>query len=171
MSPRLIATAFTLVLLAGCGGGEFEDLRDFVKNAGADMRGKIPPLPEARVYEPFAYSNDAALPDPFKPRKPEARSGKSAGLNQPDMDRPKEALEEYPLENLKMVGYLYRNKIGYAIIRAPDGRLHRVKAGNYLGLDFGKIEKISDTEIVIREVIQDNAGDWSERVSSLQLQE
>ncbi len=171
MSPRLIATAFTLLLLAGCGGGEFEDLRDFVKNAGADMRGKIPPLPEARVYEPFAYSNDAALSDPFKPRKPEARSGKSAGLNQPDLDRPKEALEEYPLENLKMVGYLYRNKIGYAIIRAPDGRLHRVKAGNYLGLDFGKIEKISDTEIVIREVIQDNAGDWSERVSNLQLQE
>ncbi|MDD3884307.1 MAG: pilus assembly protein PilP [Gallionella sp.] len=171
MIRQLILLGFTAVLLAGCGGSEFEDLRDFVKNAGADMRGKIPPLPEARVYEPFAYANDAGLPDPFKPRKPEARSGKSAGLNQPDLDRPKEALEEYPLENLKMVGYLYRNKIGYAIIRAPDGRLHRVKTGNYLGLDFGKIEKVGDTEIVIREVVQDNAGDWSERVSNLQLQE
>lgn len=171
MSRQLILLGCMVSLLVGCGGSEFDDLRDFVKNSGADMRGKIPPLPEARVYEPFAYANDEGLPDPFKPRKPEARSGKSAGLNQPDLDRPREALEEYPLENLKMVGYLYRNKVGYAIIRAPDGRLHRVKAGNYLGLDFGKIEKITDTEITIREVVQDNAGDWSERESSMQLQE
>jgi len=158
------------VLLTGCGGEEFQDLRDFVKNSGADMRGKIPPPPEVKLYEPFVYNNDANLHDPFKPRKPELRSGRG-GMNQPDMERPKEALEEFPLESLKMVGYLFQNKIGYAVIRAPDGKLHRVKAGNYIGLNFGLIKEVTETEMTVKEVVQDSAGDWSDRISSLQLLE
>lgn len=165
---RLIYLVLASVLLAGCGGEEFQDLRDFVKNAGADMRGKIPPPPEVKPYEPFVYDNEANLPDPFKPRKPDRSAGRP-GLNQPDMDRPKEALEEFPLENLRMVGFIYQNKVGYAVIRAPDGKLHRVKAGNYVGMNFGLIKEVSDTEIVIQETVQDSAGDWSERMSSLQL--
>lgn len=167
---RLIYLFLVSLLLAGCGGEEFQDLHDFVKNAGADMRGKIPPPPEVKPYEAFAYNNDAALPDPFKPRKPELKSGQ-AGLNQPDLDRPKEALEEFPLEGLKVVGYLQQNKVSYAIVRAPDAKLYRVKAGNYLGLNFGKILEISDSEVKIKEVIQDSSGDWSERMSTLQLVE
>ncbi len=167
---RFVHLVLAAVLLAGCGGEEFQDLRDFVKNAGADMRGKIPPPPEVKPYEPFAYNNDAGLPDPFKPRKPELRTG-GHGVNQPDFDRPKEALEEFPLEGLKMVGYLYQNKIGYAVIRAPDGRLHRVKAGNYAGMNFGLIQEVTDTEVIIKEMVQDSAGDWSERISTLQLME
>jgi type IV pilus assembly protein PilP len=158
-----------MVLLAGCGGEESQDLHDFVKNAGADMRGKIPPPPEVKPYEPFAYNNDANLPDPFKLRKPELHAGAKSGMNQPDLNRPKEALEEFPLEGLRMVGYLYRNKIAYAVIRAPDGKLHRVKAGNYIGLNFGLIQAVTDTETKIKEMVQDSAGDWSERISSLQL--
>jgi type IV pilus assembly protein PilP len=168
---RFVHLVLASVLLAGCGGEEFQDLRDFVKNAGADMRGKIPPPPEVKPYEPFAYNNDAGLPDPFRPRKPELRAGGRAGVNQPDLDRPKEALEEFPLEGLKMVGYLYQNKIGYAVIRAPDGKLHRVKAGNYVGMNFGLIQEVTDTEVIIKEMVQDSAGDWSERMSSLQLLE
>jgi type IV pilus assembly protein PilP len=167
---RLICFALVSLLLAGCGGEEYQDLRDFVKNSGADMRGKIEPPPEVKPYEHFAYANDTNLPDPFKPRKPEKRAG-GGGINQPDLDRPKEALEEFPLENLKMVGYLYRNKVGYAVIRATDGKLHRVKAGNYIGLNFGLIKEVTDTGIIIKEMVQDSAGDWSERVSSLQLLE
>ncbi len=68
---KLIYLVLASVLLAGCGGEEFQDLRDFVKNSGADMRGKIPPPPNVKLYEPFAYVNDASLSDPFKPRKPE----------------------------------------------------------------------------------------------------
>ena len=157
------------LLLAGCGGEEYQDLRDFVKNSGAGMRGKIEPPPEVKPYVHFAYTNDTNLPDPFKPRKPEKRSG--GGINQPDMDRPKEALEEFPLENLKMVGYLYRNKVGYAVIRSTDGKLHRVKAGNYVGMNFGLIKEVTDTGIIIKEMVQDSAGDWTERVSNLQLLE
>ncbi|HXU93571.1 MAG TPA: pilus assembly protein PilP, partial [Gallionella sp.] len=82
-----------------------------------------------------------------------------------------EALEEFPLESLKMVGYLYQNKVAYAVIRAPDGKLHRVKAGNYVGLNFGLIQEVTDTEVIIKEMVQDSAGDWSERMSSLQLME
>lgn len=167
---RLICFALVSLLLTGCGGEEYQDLRDFVKNSGADMRGKIEPPPEVKPYEHFAYANDTNLPDPFKPRKPEKRAG-GGGINQPDLDRPKEALEEFPLENLKMVGYLYRSKVGYAVIRATDGKLHRVKAGNYIGLNFGLIKEVTDTGIIIKEMVQDSAGDWSERVSSLQLLE
>ncbi|OFZ69227.1 MAG: pilus assembly protein PilP [Betaproteobacteria bacterium RBG_16_56_24] len=168
---KLIYLASLLLLLAGCGGEEFQDLRDFVKNSGADMRGKIEPPPEVKPYENFAYNNDGGLPDPFKPRKEETRPGGSLGINQPDLDRPKEALEDFPLESLKLVGYLYRNKIGYAVIRATDGKLHRVKAGNYIGPNFGLIKEVTETEVIIKEMLQDSAGEWTERISSLQLLE
>lgn len=159
------------LLLVGCGGEEFQDLRDFVKNAGADMRGKIEPPPEIKPYEPFSYDNDAALPDPFKPRKADLRGDGHEGQNQPNLDRPKEELEEFPLESLKMVGYLQQTKVGYGLIKSPNGKLHRVTKGNYMGLNFGKIISITDTEIKIKEMVQDSAGDWSERESSLQLVE
>ena len=168
---RIIYLFLAPVLLVGCGGEEFQDLRDFVKNAGADMRGKIEPPPEVKPYEPFIYNNEKDLPDPFKPRKPESRSGEFSGLNQPDQDRPKEALEEFPLEGLKMVGYLYQNKVGYAVIRAPDRKLHRVKAGNHIGMNFGLIKEVNDTGVIIKEMVQDSTGGWTERISSLQLLE
>jgi len=166
---RLIHFALASILLAGCGGEEYQDLRDFVKNSGADMRGKIEPPPEVKPYEYFVYNNETNLPDPFKPRKPEMRPGGSTGINQPDFDRPKEALEEFPLESLKMVGYLYMKKVGYAVIRATDSKLYRVKAGNHMGTNFGLIEEVTDTEVKVKEMVQDSAGDWTERMSSLQL--
>jgi len=168
---RLSYLALVAVLLSGCGGEEFQDLRDFVKNSGADMRGKIEPPPEVKPYEYFAYNNETNLPNPFKQRKQDARSSGGAGINQPDLDRPKEALEEFPLESLKMVGYLYQNKVGYAVVRAPDNKLHRVKAGNHIGLNFGLIKEVTDTSLIIKELVQDSSGDWTERDSSLQLME
>lgn len=159
------------LLLAACGGEEFQDLHDFVKNAGADMRGKVDPPPEIKPYEPFNYDNSVGLPNPFKPRKQELRGGGQPGLNQPDMARHKEALEEFPLDSLKMVGFLYQGKVGHAIIRSPDGKLHRVKAGNYMGQNFGRITEITDSEVKIKEMVQDAAGDWAERTGSLQLAE
>lgn len=168
---KTVNLAMIALLLTGCGGDEFQDLRDFVKNSGADMRGKIEPPPEVKPYESYVFNNDTDLPDPFKPRKQESRSSGGSGANQPDIDRPKEALEEFPLESLKMVGYLYRNKVGYAVIRAPDGKLHRIQAGNYIGLNFGKIKEVSENEVIINEAVQDSAGVWVERASSMQLLE
>ncbi len=157
------------LLLAGCGGEEFQDLRDFVKNAGADMRGKVEPPPEIKPYEPFTYDNDTNLPDPFKPRKPELKA--SRGLNQPNLNRPKEELEDYPLESLKMVGYLSQKGVGEALIRSSEGKIYRVKAGNYIGLNFGQVTSVTETEVKIKEMVQDSVGDWTERESSLQLAE
>ena len=158
------------LLLTACGGEEFQDLRDFVKNAGADMRGRVDPPPEIKPYEPLSYDNSVGLPDPFAPRKQDLKNSRP-GINQPDLERRREALEEFALESLKMVGYLYQAKVGYAIIRSPDGKLHRVRAGNYLGQNFGQITSVSDTEAKIKEMVQDSAGDWTERSSSLQLME
>lgn len=159
------------LILTGCGGEEFQDLRDFVKNAGADMRGKVEPPPDIKPYEPFTYENDAALADPFKPRKPNARDSGRRGQNQPNLDRPKEELEDFPLESLKMVGYLFQRGVGHAVIRSGEGKIYRVKAGNYIGQNFGQITAVSETEIRIREMVQDSAGDWTERESTLQLVE
>jgi type IV pilus assembly protein PilP len=168
-------TAYSILLasllLAACGGEEFQDLRDFVKNAGADMRGKVEPPPDIKPYEPFTYDNDTSLPDPFKARKPDARSSGLVGQNQPNLDRPKEELEDFPLESLKMVGYLFQRNVGHAVIRSAEGKIYRVKAGNYIGQNFGQIVSVTETEMKIKEMVQDSAGDWSERESTLQLVE
>ncbi len=157
------------LLLSACGGEEFQDLHDFVKNAGADLRGKVDPPPEIKPYEPFAYDNSLALPNPFKPRTQETKGGDRPGLNQPNRERHREALEEFPLEGLKMVGFLYQARVGYAIVRSPDSKLHRIKAGNYLGQNFGQIIAVTEIEVKIKEVMQDSNGDWVDRISSLQL--
>jgi type IV pilus assembly protein PilP len=159
------------LLLAGCGGEEFQDLRDFVKNAGADMRGKIEPPPDVKPYEPFSYDNDANLPDPFKPRKADARNANRTGQNQPNLNRPKEELEDYPLETLKMVGFLSQKGINQAVIRSSEGKVYRVKAGNYIGMNFGQVTSVIETEVKIKEMVQDSNGDWTERESSLLLAE
>ena len=159
------------LLLAGCGGEEFQDLRDFVKNAGADMRGKVEPPPDIKPYEPFTYDNDSNLPDPFKPRKPDARNASHTGQNQPNLNRPKEELEDFPLESLKMVGFLSQKGVGHAVIRSAEGKIYRIKAGNYIGLNFGQVISVTETEVKIKEMVQDSVGDWSERESSLLLVE
>lgn len=168
MSARLFSVLITM-MLAGCGGEEFQDLRDFVNNAGADMRGKVDPPPDIKPYEPFAYDNATSLPDPFKPRKTKTGGSGRGGLNQPDFDRPKEELEDYPLESLKMVGFLSQKGVGHAVLRSSEGKIHQVKVGNYIGLNFGQITSISETELQVKEMVQDSAGDWTERESSLQL--
>ena len=168
MKPILSLLMATL-MLAGCGGEEFQDLRDFVKNAGADMRGKVDPPPDMKPYEPFTYDNDTGLPDPFKQRKADARNAGRGGINQPNLDRPKEELEDFPLESLKMVGYLSQRGIGYGLIRSSEGKIYRVKAGNYIGLNYGQVVSVNETEMKIREMVQDSVGDWSERENALLL--
>lgn len=160
----------TLVLvlgLAGCGGGDMQDLQTFVTETGKDMQGKIEPLPEVKVYEPFSY-NAFDLPDPFKPRK--LSTGGGGGM-QPDFNRPKEPLESFSLETLKMVGMLSKQGVIHAVIKTPDNAIYHVKKGNYAGQNFGLITQITDSEVSLREIVQDSAGDWSERTSALILQE
>lgn len=165
---RVLIIAFLGLTLSACGGGQHDDLVQFINESGKDLRGKVDPLPEVKPYEPFAY-NSFDLPDPFKPRKLQPTKG-GGGL-QPDMNRRKEPLEAYPLENLKMVGTLQQHKVIYALVRTPDKSLYRAKIGNYMGQNFGIITNISEAEIKLTEIVQDSAGDWTERGTSINLSE
>ena len=164
---KRLATVLIMLGLSGCGGGDMEDLQAFVAETGKDMQGKIEPLPEVKVYEPFTY-NAFDLPDPFKPRK--LSTGGVGGM-QPDLARPKEPLEAFSLETLKMVGVLSRQGVIHAVIKTPDNAIYHVRKGNYVGQNFGLVTQIGESEVSLREIVQDSAGDWSERTSTLVLQE
>src|SRR5215470_16919999 len=169
--------AITIVLialaLAGCDSGEQQELRAELSDLTKDVRGKVAPLPVVKPYEPVPYKA-YDLADPFGPAKivlATKGSGQGGGGGpKPDLNRPKEPLETYPLESLKMVGTLEQGKHVFGLVKA-DGGLYRVRAGNYLGQNFGVITGISPSEITLRELIQDAAGDWAERESTLLLQE
>ena len=168
---RWLIPLIASVALAACSGGGHEDLRQWMQQATKDLKGKIPPLPEVKPYEPVSY--DAAnMLDPFKPGKiePDQKRGGGGGGMQPDFNRQKEPLESFPLESLNYVGIIVKAKVPYALVKA-DSALHQLKVGNYMGQNFGVITKISETEINLRELVQDAGGDWVERVSSLQLQQ
>jgi type IV pilus assembly protein PilP len=165
---RLLALAAG-ALLAACAQTEFEDLKQFVDQAGEGRRGKIEPLPQIQAYEPITY-NAFDLADPFQPRKIEAEKTAGGGPA-PDLNRRKEALEAYPLESLAMVGTLEKGRTRWALVRTPDQNLYRVRSGNYMGQNFGVVAMISETTITLKELIQDTTGSWSERTSELQLLE
>ena len=154
------------LVLAGCGGESHQDLRAWMAEQGKGARGKLDPLPQVKPYEPFAY-NAFDLPDPFKPRKIEPTKGVSKLA--PDLTRRKEPLEAYPLESLNMVGTLQKDKAIYALVRTPDRDLYQVRTGNYMGQNYGVVVGVTDGEVKLRELVQDGAGDWTERSSTLQL--
>jgi type IV pilus assembly protein PilP len=162
--PALLACVS--LLLAGCGGDSHQDLRAWMADQGKNAKGKIDPLPQVQPYEPFAY-NAFDLPDPFKPRKIEPSRGSNRLA--PDMTRRKEPLEAFPLESLAMVGTMQQGKTMFALVRTPERDVFQVRPGNYLGQDYGVVTAISDNEIRLKELVQDSAGDWTERTSALQL--
>jgi len=173
MKRAAIITAAAALALAGCDSGEQTELRSELAAMTKDVRGKVDPLPVVKPYEPLPYTA-YDLPDPFGPAKialvaKGPGQGSGGGLK-PDLNRPKEPLEAFPLESLKMVGTLERGKQTFGLVKADAG-LYRVRIGNYLGQNFGVITKISDSEITLRELVQDAGGDWSERESTLLLQE
>lgn len=156
-------------LLAACETGGYSDLEAFVSNAGAGMHGQADPLPEVKSYAFFTY--DAfEIPSPFVPRRNEQIQDSGNGLK-PDLDRRKEFLEGFPLESLEMVGSLEQDEIIYAVIKTPEGSLLRVNVGNYLGQDFGRIKQISESEVKLRELVQDGVNEWTERISTLMLKD
>jgi type IV pilus assembly protein PilP len=170
---RYLAVITAVLFLAACGGDEHQDLKEELKNLTKDLRGRLEPLPVVKPYEPVPYQA-FDLPDPFGPAKIElalTAAGKSkTGANEPNTTRPKEPLEAYPLETLKMVGTLSQKGVTYALVRA-DSSVYRVKAGNYLGQNFGIITGITDNQINLKELVQDASGDWTERKIALLLAE
>lgn len=163
-------------MVLGCSSGNHDDVKQWMAENSKGLRGNVPKLPEVQPYEAVPYDVQGLI-DPFKPGKlePEGQSKKSAGKDgafQPDFEARElrnNLLEKYPLESLKMIGFLNVNKRPMAVIQVED-KVKQIKVGDYLGLDFGMVTKITDSELELRELVQDSSGDWSERKSTLNLQ-
>jgi type IV pilus assembly protein PilP len=165
---KRVLVPLALVALGGC-SSEIDDLKAFVRDSEKGLPRKVESLPAVKPFEPFTYEG-FDLPDPFKPRKLTGGQQKNDVRVEEQINRRKEPLEAFPLEQLKMVGTLSQANDTYALVRA-DKTLYRVKKGNYMGQNFGLITDVTDTEIKLKEIVQDSAGDWTERQSVLPLLE
>lgn len=172
---RHLVTCGLVCALVGCGGGDHDDMRQWMRENTKDLRGGIPKLPPVIPYVPVAYDADAAL-DPFSAAKigadDKARGNGKAGGLQPNFEARElrnSLLEKFPLESMKMIGYLQVKGQPMALIQV-DQQVRQVKVGEYMGQDFGIVVQISERETVLKELMQDSAGEWAERTSVMQLQ-
>jgi len=156
--------------LVACGDVQDADLRDYVKEIKAKDRGRIPPLPEPQKFEIYAY-DETSLRDPFIPTKViEAANNADSGIK-PDTTREKDVLEEFPLGSLKLMGSLEKSGQRWALLRAPDGTLHRTKKGRHMGQNNGEILRITENELELKEIVPDGLGGWIERFTTLTASE
>jgi type IV pilus assembly protein PilP len=168
MFTRMCLLVLFSCFLIACGNDNGDDLDQFMRDAAKDIRPRIKPLPEVKPYFALQYNADGILTDPFKARK----ASNYSSVLQPNLNRPKEAMEAYPLENIQYVGMLSKSKLTYALVKTPDNAVQQVKVGNYIGQNFGMVSQITDSEIVLKEIVQDElTGDWTERISTISLVE
>lgn len=172
MSKTLVTLlgAIAVASLASCGGESHQELRSWMREQESGMRGKVEPLPKVKPYEPLAYQADSLI-DPFNPLKAKIEGGQK-GANLPDMNRPREPLEEFPLETLRLVGILQdKNRLLAQVL--ANNRSYQVRVGNYIGQNFGKVIRIVTTRneerIVVKELVNDPDGKLVERESELLL--
>ena len=177
MKPITAATAVSMaLLLSACGSSGQDELQDWMSVQKAQTKPQVAPIPEPKKFVPQAYNQEAST-DPFSNlkltqalKRDSAQSASNAALVAPELVRRKEPLEGFPLDSMAMVGSLAKEGMPVALVRV-DNLLYQVRPGNYLGQNFGKIVKVGETEVVLREIVQDAAGEWIERTAKLQLQE
>jgi len=171
-SSVFIAAGLLLPILSGCGDAQGE-LQQWIEQQRREVKPNVTPLSAPKKFLPQAYLASNGV-EPFSSQKltvaikQEARQ--SNALLAAEINRRKEPLEAYPLDSMQMVGSVTKLGRPYALLKV-DNLLYQVKLGDYLGQNYGKITRISETEISYREIIQDAAGEWTERTNSLQLQE
>ncbi len=168
--------AMVLLGLTACGGAADQDLRQWMQSQYNDSKPQVQAVNPPTQFVPQSYETESGL-DPFGAERAAnlqlgsvAAPVASSALLQSEQRRRKEPLESVPLEEMAMVGVLERAGSKVALLKA-SGLLYQVKVGNYLGPNFGRVTRISEGEIAIREIVQDSAGEWSERQSTLPLQE
>ena len=171
LSRTLLFALLLAVALAGCSGGDVSVLTEFMKETRAKPGGIIEPIPTFKAYEAFA-SSAMALRSPFE-RPIEVREIsqlQAVSAIKPDEDRAKEFLEQFTFDSLRMVGTLERGGTDWSLIRDPEGGVHRVKIGNYLGRNHGKIVDMTDTYVAVVEIVSDGTEDgWVERPRTVKL--
>lgn len=159
--------------MAGCNSKDMSDLQDYVTKVKSQSKVEIEPLPEIKAVEPYVFGHNEDLHDPFitdeKIETPEEERIES-GVR-PDTNRPKEELEAFELDSLRMVGTIVRDGGLWGLVKTSDGTVHRVSVGNYMGKNYGKVVNIKDNVIEIVETITENPGVWQERKAGLSLAE
>lgn len=172
MGVRLFLITTSALALSGCiGGDDFSDLQAYMDEVRARPQGAIEPLPKFQPYEAFTYSA-AALRSPFQPpvKVDIARQQKGSKDVRPDETRVRQFLEGFNIETFEMVGTLARDSGAYGLVRGAGG-VHRVKVGDYLGRNHGRIVSVDEAKIDVIEIVPDGEGGWLERPRSLTLKE
>lgn len=173
MSGRsAIGAVACALLLAGCGDSDVREVRDWMEQVKHDTHPSVKPLPEPKDFIPYAYDAKEAV-DPFNPNKLLGELARAAATsnnpNQPDLARPRELLETFPLDTMQMVGTMEKAGVRYALLQI-DRSLYQVRAGQRIGQNFGVVTRVGDDAVDIRETVQDAAGEWAERGAKLELQ-
>lgn len=161
----LVCSLVLAGLLGGC-GGDMDDLLAYIDEVKSRPGGRIEPLPQIKPYETFTYSA-GNLRSPFLPESGQQRAVASGP--RPIVNRPKEFLEQFPLDTLEMVGALEIGGKTYALVQTPDGLVHRVLPGNYVGQNDGRIVEITESEIRVEELVPDGMGGFFKRSAAISL--
>ncbi len=169
----LLATALlaALLLLGGCDANH-DELRAWMEQVRKTTPPSAQKVDEPRHFEPFRY-DDATLPDPFSLAKMNAmmeRAGVVKGGLAPDLRRPREVLESFGLDQVKIVGHLRRAGKETALVQV-EKLVYQVRVGNHIGQDYGRVTRITEDEVTLKELVQDASGAWVGRETVLQLQE
>jgi len=163
--PLSMAGALALIALVGCSQGESP--QQWVAREKAKKGAPLTPLPVIKTFEVFLYK-DHDLRDPSGLSLEEQDQANTSGPH-PDQNRPREALESFPLDGLKMSGTLGSSKSMEGLLRDPDGVVHRVRIGNYIGQNYGRIIDIGEDHIDIVELVTNGAGGWMEHQAKISL--
>jgi type IV pilus assembly protein PilP len=171
-TTRAIPIVLVLAALGGCGGDQ-EELTQWMDQQRREVKPNVSPLSPPTVFSPEPYSSAEAI-DPFSTQKLSVALKQEAqqpnSLLASELNRRKEPLEAYPLDSMSMVGSVARGGKPFALLRV-DNLLYQVTVGDHLGQNYGRVARINETEVTLREIVQDAAGEWIERNASLQLQE
>jgi type IV pilus assembly protein PilP len=162
--------------LAGCGASGEDELRQWMSDQKSQAHAKVSKISEPKLFKPESYSQVGTI-DPFSNqkltqalKKESSQVAANGGLIAPELARRKEALETFPLDAMVLVGSLNKAGQPVALVKV-DNLLYQVRPGNYLGQNYGRVTKIAETEVTLREIVQDAVGEWIERTATLQLQE
>ena len=171
-----IAWVWVIGVLAACGSAPEDELQQWMAQQKREIHPKIKPIAEPKQFKPERYTMVSEV-EPFSIqkltqalKKDASQSASNGALIAPELARRKEPLEEFPLDTMALVGNMV--KAGKPVALVTVGKLlYQVRTGDHLGLNYGLVTKITETEISLREIVQDAAGEWIERTASLQLQE
>jgi type IV pilus assembly protein PilP len=162
-------------LSAGCAPSNEAELRQWMAEVRQQVRPVTQTVTPPKEFTPYSYESRGVV-DPFDSQKVmmavtrQQQVRATASAIRPDLERRREALEGFPLDQIKMVGTMRQKDANVALLNT-GGATHMVRVGNYVGQNFGLVTRISETEVQIREIVQDAAGEWVERPATLELQE